>query len=529
VAWSKYLEPDHVVMRNLLERNAREAPEQPFISFEDGTSWTRAQAVVEASRSAHELHCAGLRQGGVLAVALPNSIGYFRALWGSAMLGASVTPVNVAYRGRLITHMVEKVRPRVVVTTDDFRSRLLDSGAQLSDIAVLAPEDLVGTDGTPPALERPIEPWDPVSMALTSGTTGPAKVVRVAYAQSRHAGEAAWLAQTELTSDDVYLCDVPMVHVAGLYATHAALANRSRIVVRSRPDLDHYWEVARDAGATWAQLYSTMVTYLESRPDRGAEHAHHLRIAVTLPMPADPETFKKRFGIPQLTIGWGSTEIGMAIGPSRGEHLPLGSTGRALPGWQVRIVDENDIDVPDGAAGQAIVRSDTPWTMTTGYLDEPGATAEVWRNGWLHSGDLMRRDAEGFYYFVDRVTDSLRRRGQNVSSFEVEAAVLGFPGVVDAAAVAERSDTGAEDEVKVWVVTDGDSGIDFAELLRHCADRLPHYMVPRYFEQASTLPKTPSAKVQKHLLRERGSGAATWDRQAHRLDVTRAGLVTVRP
>ena len=159
----------------------------------------------------------------------------------------------------------------------------------------------------------------------------------------------------------------------------------------------------------------------------------------------------------------------------------------------------------------------------------PEATAQTWRNGWFHTGDMLRRDADGNYIFVDRAEDALRRRGQNISSFEVESVVARYPGVAEAACVPERSGVEVEDEVKVWVVAAPQMQLDFADLLRFCVDRLPHYMVPRYFELAAELPKTPSAKVRKYELRGRGNSATTWDRQQHGFDVTRNGLqVTAR-
>ena len=264
-----------------------------------------------------------------------------------------------------------------------------------------------------------------------------------------------------------------------------------------------------------------MVTYLDAKPLRGAERSHDLRMAITMPYPADPEAFKKKFGIEHLLIGYGSTETAAVISYLPGTQLPPGSTGRVFPNWHVRLVDENDIEVPPGSPGEAIVRSDTPWLIATEYINNPAASATVWRNGWFHTGDLLRRDEDGNYFFIDRAKDCVRRRGMNISSFEVEAVVQSHPGVAECAVVADRSDTSSEDEVKAWIVPDAGARLDFPELLAYCAARLPHYMVPRYFEEIAQLPKSISAKVQKAILREMGSGRNTWDRVEHRLDVTR--------
>jgi crotonobetaine/carnitine-CoA ligase len=522
------LDPSQVVLRTILERNSAEAPEARFVTFEDGDCWTRREALGQAYAAANTLREAGIRQDGTVAAALPNSAGFLRAWWGAACLGAALVPVNPALRGHLITHMLESARPQVIVAADDFRKRLEEAGVP-KGVTVLSPSDLIGTDRSAPGLQRPIQAWDTICLALTSGTTGPSKVVRMTYAHCRNAGQHSF-GVWGMTEDDTLLGDVPLVHVAGLYTVHAAAGNKCTIAMRGRPALREYWEVARDTGATLAQLYSTMVSFVESQPARGAERAHSLRVVITLPLPRDPDAFRARFGIEHLSIGWGATEIGgSAVGAWPGVTLLPGSTGRLREGWQVRLVDEHDLEVPPGEAGEAVIRSDTPWLITTGYVNDAVGTAQAWRNGWFHTGDRLRRDSDGNYFFIDRLSDSLRRRGENVSSFEVEQALRSYPGISEVAVVAERADAGVEDEVKAWLVPDGAQEIDLTALLRYAAKQLPHFMVPRYFEITGEFPKTPTTKVQKHLLRERGNGPTTWDRRAHGLDVTRHGVVVIPP
>jgi crotonobetaine/carnitine-CoA ligase len=187
-------------------------------------------------------------------------------------------------------------------------------------------------------------------------------------------------------------------------------------------------------------------------------------------------------------------------------------------------VDKFDHEVPDGHPGHAIVRSARPWLISTEYLGNAQATASTWRNGWFHSGDLLRRDAEGNYYFIDRLTDSVRRRGFNISSFEVEQALLTFPGVTEVACVQERSDVDVEDEVKVWIVTEPGATVRVEDILMHCVENLPHYMIPRYIELTGELPKGPNGKVQKYILRDKGNSERTWDRSMSGFEVTRHGV-----
>jgi crotonobetaine/carnitine-CoA ligase len=252
-----------------------------------------------------------------------------------------------------------------------------------------------------------------------------------------------------------------------MYLTHAALSSGCRISVRSRPALGSYWEVARDTGATIAQLISTMVSYIENAPPRSAERQHFIKTMTCIPLPGDTAAFKGRFGIQNLHTAWGSTEIPAVICTWAGQGLVPGYCGRVRPGFEVRLVDQSDHEVPEGQPGHAVVRSARPWLISTEYLGNAEATASAWRNGWCHSGDLLRRDAEGNYYFVDRLTDSVRRRGFNISSFEVEQALLAFPGVAEAACVAERSGVDVEDEVKVWIVTAPGVTVREEDLLLH--------------------------------------------------------------
>jgi carnitine-CoA ligase len=518
-------DPNRVVIRNLLQIGAKENPAQTLVTFEDGSGWTRRQALAAACAAARSLRAAGVTQGSTVAAALPNGEAYLRTWWGAAMLGASVVPVNPAFRGALLTHLLALAKPTAIVTEPDFRLTVIGSLGELrSSATVLDPVDIAGLSPSLPDLERAIEPWDAMSFGLTSGSTGPSKLVRITYAHSANTGQVSY-GLFGIGPLDNYLVDLSMVHVSSLYFVHAAIANGTRITVRSRPALQSYWETARDTGATFSQLYSTMITFLENQPPRQADRSHKLRVVVTVPLPVNPGAFAERFGIEHLATGYGSTEISCPIAADPIKPPPAGSLGRLLSGWEVRLVNDHDLEVPPGEPGEAIFRSVRPWLITTEYIDNPQATANAWRNGWFHTGDLMRRESDGTFYFVDRIADAIRRRGQNISSFDVEAVICAYPGIADVAVVADRSDVPSEDEIKAWLIVEPGAAVDFPTLLKHCVSRLPHYMVPRYFEVAEEFPRTASAKVRKHELRDRGTSSRTWDRLANGLDVRRTGLV----
>jgi crotonobetaine/carnitine-CoA ligase len=240
-------------------------------------------------------------------------------------------------------------------------------------------------------------------------------------------------------------------------------------------------------------------------------------MALMFPVVADHREFEARFGLKIRTL-YSMTETG-PVTASGWSPDDATSCGRIQPGYQLRIVDEDDYEVPDGTVGELIVRADEPWVLSAGYLDMPEATAIAWRNGWFHTGDAMRRDAAGNFYFVDRIKDAIRRRGENISSFEVEAHVLAHPDVAECAAVAVPSEWG-EDEVKIVVVAT--AGITPVALIEFLADRMPRFMIPRYVEFVEELPKTDATfRVRKVELRERGVNEATWDREAAGMKLSR--------
>jgi carnitine-CoA ligase len=201
-----------------------------------------------------------------------------------------------------------------------------------------------------------------------------------------------------------------------------------------------------------------------------------------------------------------------------------GSVGRVRRGYEVRLVDDHDVEVPPGEPGELIVRTARPWCLSSGYIDDPGETARAWRNGWFHTGDVLRADGDGNYFFHDRRKDTLRRRGENISSFEVERDVASHAAVAEAACVGVPSDGGVDDDVKVWIVPVEGAEVDLVALVEYLVERMPQFMVPRYYELTESLPKTPTLRVQKHILRQLGNSAATWDRDAAGLRVSRTGL-----
>jgi carnitine-CoA ligase len=513
-AESRFL-PDRssVVVSEIIERRADLEPGGICAVFEDGAVWSWAQARDEGRRAAANLAADGVRRGDRVLVFQGNGPDWLRAWWGISQLGAVLVPVHTAYQGEMLQHVCTSSKARLSVVATEFVDQFagLDNPPTLADPTRL----ITGRLGAVRAPDPPVlEPWDLQSINYTSGTTGPAKGVLTPYLHLWAAGEYFFARELRLSPADRWLVDLPLFHVAPLRMCVAAWSTGASVAVRSGFAGRDYWSSAKDCGATLSLLVGTMANFLDAQPPSPSERTHGLRCIGAAPLVANPIGFRSRFNIEFVSTAYGSTETHVPTVLPWGEEPPPGSCGKVAPNVEIRLVDGHDVPVAEGEAGEMIVRTALPWMMNAGYDGRPDATAEAWRNGWFHTGDIFRCDDAGHFYFVDRAKDALRRRGENISSFEVEREVLAYPGVVDAACVAAPAEFG-EDEVKVFVVTDG-GDVSFPDLIDFLSRRMPSFMLPRYLERVDELPRTATMRVQKHLLRGRPAGPGTWDR-AHRV------------
>jgi crotonobetaine/carnitine-CoA ligase len=520
--------PEDCVLRPLLERRAAETPDKVFLRFADGGEWTYRQTLDIARRTASGLRVLGVKQGEHVLSWLPNGPDAIRVWFGLNLLGAVYVPINLAYKGRLLAHVVENSDARLIVGHAELLPRLADiDRAQLRRAAVLGGAATVpGLEIHPAAalaptaidalaLERPIAPWDTQTIIYTSGTTGPSKGVLSSYLQLYTMGTSSF---PFIGADDRYLVNLPLFHVGGTAPVYTMLARGGSLAIVESFDTTSFWRVVRETKTTVVVLLGVMAPFLIKQPPGPQDRDHGLRAAIMVPLSEDTEAFSRRFGCDIYTV-FNMTEVSAPLVSGR-NPTALGSAGRPRDGVEVRIVDDNDCEVAPGETGELIVRTDRPWAMNHGYYKNPEATARAWRNGWFHTGDAFRVDANGDYFFVDRMKDAIRRRGENISSFEVETEVCAHPAVKEAAAVAVASEL-SEDEVLVAVSLAEGAALDPAELIHFLIPRMAHFMVPRYVRIVPELPKTPTQKVQKHLLRSAGVTADTFDREAAGIKVRR--------
>ena len=525
--------PDICVSRYVLERHAREKPDQTFAVFETGGSWSYAETLARTRKTAAALQALGVAQDDHVVVWLPNNAESLEAYLAINYIGAVYIPINTGYRGGLLTHVIENSDAKVIIGHHDLAPRLAEIDTAdletvllcggtcdpIGGLGLLDYHQSVANAGEPSEPPRPIQPWDLQSIVYTSGTTGPSKGTMSSYFHAYNGmDEEAWYC---LRDDDRALINLPMFHIAGCFITYAMLCRGGSITISPGFRTETFWDVVRATESTMVFLLGVMCSFLIKQEPRPDDRDHPLRMVFSVPLTEESVVFRDRFGTDLYTI-FNMTEINTPIISDANPRTP-GVAGKARPVNALRIVDEYDIEVPDGAVGELIIRPDMPWAINHGYYKNAEATARAWRNGWFHTGDAFRRDAEGNYFFVDRLKDAIRRRGENISSFEVEVVVNEHPSVQECAAIPVPSEHG-EDEVMVVLAAKPGRTVDPVELIDFLAPRMAHFMVPRYIRIVDALPKTPTTKVQKAGLREIGVTTDTWDREAHGVTLKREKL-----
>jgi crotonobetaine/carnitine-CoA ligase len=326
---------------------------------------------------------------------------------------------------------------------------------------------------------------------------------------------------TCITPQDRQLLHMPVFHIGGAFMACVALCVGSSIAVVDSFKTDRFWSQIRELEVTSAFLLGAMATFLLKQPQRNDDRDHPLRMVFIVPLGQSGPAFHERFGSDVFTI-FNMTEISTPL-ISAANPAKDSICGRPRPGVDVRLVDANDCSVGVGESGQMILRTDAPWAMNHGYHNNPQATADAWRNGWFHTGDIFVRDADGDFRFVDRLKDTIRRRGENISSYEVEVELLSHPKIREAAAVAVPSEL-SEDEILAVIASVDGQQLDPAEIVAHLLPRMAHHMVPRYIRIVDSLPKTPTEKVEKHVLRGQGLTEDTWDRERAGINIRRTRI-----
>jgi carnitine-CoA ligase len=500
-----------------IEHWANEKPDHIAVVFHGGESWTWKQTLAMTQRAAQGFMNRGVKKGDHVLSWQPNSKEAILTWFGLNYLGAVYVPLNTAYKGKILQHLVTLSDASLMVCHVDLAPHLndIDTG-MLTDIIVT--EGVVDIRGLTThsgqtllpeqrLIKMPdvVEPWDTQYIIFTSGTTGPSKAVLSSYAHGYSMGPEA---HDYIDGDDRTLVNLPMFHAGGTVFFNMALATGGSIYLDTHFKTDEFWQTVRQHNITAACLVAAMNPFLLKLPASSLDKEHALRKVICVPWNEDAMALGLRHGFDTRTC-FNMTEISNPM-VSDIHPAQIGTCGKVREGVEARVVDENDCEVAPGEIGELILRTDRPWAMNHGYYKNPEATANAWRNGWFHTGDGFKYDADGLFYFVDRIKDAIRRRGENISSFEVESEITSFAAVKEAAAIPVPSDLG-EDEVMIIVSPVEGEEIVPADLYRFLEPRMPYFMLPRYIRIVAELPKTPTQKVQKHLLKKDGITTDTWD------------------
>lgn len=515
----------------VLQRRAVSHRDATFIEIpEDQFSLTFGQTYQRSLGVAAGFINAGATNGDRVLIMASNRPELVLGWFGASCAGLVEAPINTAYRGRFLEHQVRTISPRFAIIEPEFAERFVESREACSSlehffvigetaaaasaidalrVAGWAADQFAVLFAAPVPEPVPVAPSETAAIFFTSGTTGLSKGVTMSHAHMHFFAEE-YRDMTKLTDADVELTVLPLFHGNAQFAAVVpALLAGCKVIVRHRFSATRWSAIVRESGTTVTNLLGVMMDLIGKQPSDPLDSQNALRCIDAIPTAwSIVDGFKERFGVEHIVEAYGLTEVPNPILTPLGSDRPLGSAGLGVEEFfDIRIVDPaTDQVVSDGGVGELVVRPKEPWIITSGYWGMPEATLGTFRNLWFHTGDSMRRDDQGWYYFVDRIKDAIRRKGENISSYEIEEAFLAHDGIHEAAAVAVPADgdAAAEDEVLLVCVRIKDAAVSAEDLWSWAEDRVPYFAIPRYVWFVDVLPKTPTERVEKVKLR------ATW-------------------
>lgn len=514
-------------IHHILKKKARQHGKRKFFCFRE-REFSYEDLDIESDRVASGFQTLGIVKGDKVAVVMANCPEFLFIWFGLCKLGAIEVPLNTAHRGQLLFYMLAKADCRMVVVESEFFDRLaplLRDLPRLEKVIVLSrtgeeiPKAAKSTidyrqvvDNNGQYKEADVVWTDPFAIMFTSGTTGPSKGALFPHNYALHMGEVVTRA-ARYSEKDRFYCVLPLFHAnAQVLSTMPALMNGAYMVLRERFSAGNFWEEVNRYGCTQFNYIGAILPILyKAEPNRG-EADNPLRVMLGGGAPMDLfDAIEERFGV-TLIEGYGLSEIGIPLMNTL-EYRKNGTCGKPLADYMVKLVDEYGVEVESDRVGELLIRPLKPHSIFLEYYNMPGKTIEVCRDLWFHSGDYLFRDADGFFHFVDRKKDAIRRRGENISSYEVEKVVNTHPDISESAAVAIKSELG-DDEVMVCVKLKPGKSLSPQGLVSYCEEQMAYFMIPRYIRFMEEFPRTPTQRVEKYRLREEGVTADTWDREA---------------
>ena len=513
--WMTELDVEDRSFIGSLKRAAKIRGSNPAIEFTTGGAYSAEQLLLAAGRLAHAFAERGTVPGDRVAIITSNRAEHLWSFFGASWLGACPAGLNVHLRGASMQQQLGLLEARIIICEnetikhveaefgDDPRIMNVDTDPVFAALRA-------GGEGMPLAPIYKTGPSDLAMITYTSGTTGLSKGTMYSQSMALHFSDGMdWM--FGYTAEDVSYSCMPLFHAnAIMNSMLPTLRKGAKTVLAPRFSASSFWNEVKTHGATATCLLGSMLPILMSHPPTADDADNPLRIAQAVPVPDEHfYTFQERFGL-KLYSMYGMSDIGPLVGVPHDVDGRPGKAGISHPDWEHLIVDDNGNAVPDGQIGEMLSRPTKFNIMHLGYWRNPEATLTAWRDLWFHTGDYVRRGADGWFEFIDRKKDAMRRFGENVSSFEVEMALLQHPAIQDVAVYAVPAEM-SEDEVMASIILKPGYENVQAELLAHCESELPYFAVPRFFRFVSDVERTPTAKIRKDLLRKIGVDAFTWD------------------
>lgn len=522
--------PEHHTHLHSLAKAVENAGDNPFIEC-GGNMMTFRELDRASTRLAHALAGLGISAGDSVVTLMESSSDVFVCWFAINKLGAIWCPINTAYRKEFLRHQVDDSLASLAIVDAEMVDRFCEIDDQLPHMKLIltrgsAPEsecvipirsldEYRGTDDTPIPLTT--NPSDLSCLIYTSGTTGRSKGCMIPYASLYNVGIQC-LESVPVQPGDISWTCLPLFHMSAISSvTQMALQTQTQISICSQFSVSGFWDEIERSGASHALLMGSIFPLVAKAPDTDAMKRCYGQLRTITGVPITPEIgaiWQERFGVQYLNrYGYGQTEGAKLAHLIYGEPLPPpNSSGHiAYDDYEVIIADENGNSLPPGTPGEILFRPKKPNIMFAGYWRRPEDTAKVWRNLWMHTGDIGKIDEDGWFYFLDRKKDYLRSRGENISSFEVEATYMTHSAIAEVAFHGVILEEGGEEMIKVTAVVREGHSLCHEDLCRWSMENLPYFAVPRFFEFRDALPKTPTGRVQKYKLREEGCSQHTWD------------------
>jgi len=516
------------VLTSVIEDKARQYPDHVVFQFRDDPI-TLGEFNEGINRAANGFAALGIKKGDKVAIMLPNCPEFLYTWFGLNKIGAVEVPINVALKGQGLAYQMVQSDCTVLVADTEYLDRLEGIVDDLPDIKHIVFRSSDGEPAVPNWQSFETLTWaeleahssdtpdvkvhygDLASILYTSGTTGVSKGVMF----SNYYWYDIWaesVKYSRYTEDDILYTGLPFFHgnAQGITIGPAILADAKAVIVE-RFSASQLWDDCRRWNCTEANYIGGIIPILLKQEPREADTDNPVRLMVGAAAPVDEwHAFQERFNTKLLEV-YGMTECYCCL-VSPYDEPRAGSCGKTITGWDVRIVDDDDNECKPGSLGEFIARSNRMHVGTAGYYNKPEATVDLFTNTWIHTGDLGRMDEDGYFYFVDRKKQAIRRRGENISSFEVESVISAHPAVLESCVVGVPSDLG-EEEVKAVIVLKKGQQVTEEELIRWCEPKMAYFAIPRYIAIRTDLPKTPSERIEKFKLKAEGITADCWDRE----------------